>query len=202
MLVNRGSGSTPWSSDVAVTQTETTDSPPHPRPNPLMCCLLLPLLLTTNKTDCQKQGVKISDVRIYSCTDQLCVNAHTIPTTAVHTSNREACVCTFSVCVRMHRLHTSTRAHTHAVCHTHTLTPNGKVISVHSPKVFLQQRGCHDLTLFNMVPVKQRLLEIRALLFSSPLSKCRQEIQGSSEARQKLPGLNSLGLLAFFMIGK
>ena len=163
----------------------------------------MPLLLTTNKTDCQKQGVKISDVRLYSCTDQLCVNAHTIPTTAVHTSNREACVSTFSVCMHMHRLHTSMCVHTRAVCHTHTHTdPKWKVISVHSPKVFLQPRGCHDLTLFNMVPMKQRLLEIRALLFSSSLSKCRQEIQGSSEARQKLPGLKSLGLLAFFIMEK
>ena len=92
-------------------------------------------------------------------------------------------------------------AHACSVSHTHT-DPKWKVISVHSPKVFLQPRGCHDLTLFNMVPMKQRLLEIRALLFSSSLSKCRQEIQGSSEARQKLPGLKSLGLLAFFIVEK
>lgn len=77
MLVNRGSGSTPWSSDVTVTQTGTTDSPPHPRPNPLTCCRLLPLLFTTDETDCQKQGVKVSDIRVYSRTDlQLCVNTH------------------------------------------------------------------------------------------------------------------------------
>lgn len=54
--------------------------------------------------------------------------------------------------------------------------------------------------LFNMILVKQRLLEIRALFVSPFLSNYRQQIQGSSEARQRLYGLKSLYLLAFFMI--
>lgn len=38
MLVNGGSRPTTWSSDGAVTQTGTTESPPHPRPSLLTCC--------------------------------------------------------------------------------------------------------------------------------------------------------------------